>query len=82
MKELGMGAKALKGLNAVGRVGGISQWGSTDNKGRTHKQTNIMANKGQITKRLVQSKAGKQGIQKSVGLVKSHSHGSVVDKVK
>ena len=29
-----------------------------------------MANKGQITKRLVQSKAGKQGIQKSVGLVK------------
>lgn len=27
MKGLGMGAKALKGLNAVGRVGGIAQWG-------------------------------------------------------
>lgn len=26
MKGLGMGAKALKGLNAVGRVGGIAQW--------------------------------------------------------
>lgn len=29
MKGLGMGAKALKGLNAVGRVGGIAQWGET-----------------------------------------------------
>lgn len=27
MKGLGMGAKALKGLNTVGRVGGIAQWG-------------------------------------------------------
>lgn len=27
MKGLGMGAKALKSLNAVGRVGGIAQWG-------------------------------------------------------
>lgn len=33
-----------------------------------------MANKGQITKRLVQSKAGKKGIQEGVGLYKENIH--------
>lgn len=76
MKGLGMGAKALK----VGRVGGIAQWGDVIGqtaaptiktiRDATHKQKNIMANKAQTTKKLLTSKAGKKGIQWTVGQVK------------